>query len=151
MATWNPFNTATTQKGSADAGGQAVSRIQATIDLNHSGGLGFGTTFASGDIIQIANLPAGAVVLAAGVQVVTAGSGTGTFALGDTGSATRFTAATAVNATSYTAGVTAHVYTAQDTLQITVGTANVTTGVYTVWALVANMNDARPAAYPGAI
>lgn len=151
MATWNLFSISASQTGQADTGPDPVTRYSFVIDLNTVGGFGFGDTFASGDVIQLATLPIGATVLSAGMNVVAAGSGSGTFALGDTGSSTRYNAATAVATPGYTISTTPHAYTAADTLEVTVGTASVTTGVYQFWAYVLNPVNIREPALPGKI
>lgn len=149
MATWNFWNTATTQVGSP-VRGPSVWCIQQTLDLTDKGGMGFGNTLASGDVVQLATLPPGAVVLAAGINVTTAATASVTLSLGDTGSSTRYVSA-ASNATGRTISVTPHAYTAQDTLELTIGGASMTAGVVKIWAIIANQDDARNAALPGAL
>lgn len=154
MATWDFTNpniagtSAQTYTGLPDSKPQSVATVRLTLDLNDVGGIGYGDTFASGDVLKISAIPAGWVVLAAGIQIVAAGDTSTTMSLGDTGSATRFISAGSSASTAYLSGLTAHAYTAVDTLEITVGGASVTKGIFYVWALVADMN-ARQMALPG--
>ena len=79
--------------------------------------------------------------MSAGIDVITAGTGTGTLALGD-GSVTYVAAATQ-SAGQMTSGDAvaelAVTYAAADTLDVTVGTADVNSKVR-VWALIADID-----------
>lgn len=150
MATWDFWNTSTTQVGSP-VRGPSVWTIQATLDLTDAGGMGYGNTLASADVVRLAVLPPGCVVLSAGMRVTTVADTSVTIALGDSGSSTRYNAATAATSTGYTISVSPHAYTSQDYLLATIGGASMTKGVVKFWAIVANLDDARPAALPGAL
>tara|TARA_R100001510_G_C7467448_1_gene85223 strand:+ start:59 stop:499 length:441 start_codon:yes stop_codon:yes gene_type:complete len=102
---------------------------------------GTSTALTNGDVYQAINLPANSIVMSAGIDVITAGTGTGTLALGD-GSVTYVAAATQ-SAGQMTSGDAlaelAVTYGAADTLDVTVGTADVNSKVR-VWALIADIN-----------
>ena len=102
---------------------------------------GTSTALTNGDVYQAINLPAKSIVMSAGIDVITAGTGTGTLALGD-GSVTYVAAATQ-SAGQMTSGDAvaelAVTYAAADTLDVTVGTADVNSKVR-VWALIADID-----------
>ena len=102
---------------------------------------GTSTALTNGDVYQAIDLPANSIVMSAGIDVITAGTGTGTLALGD-GSVTYVAAATQ-SAGQMTSGDAlaelAVTYGAADTLDVTVGTADVNSKVR-VWALIADIN-----------
>jgi hypothetical protein len=99
------------------------------------------TALTSGDVYQAINVPANSVVLNAGIDVITAGTGTGTLALGD-GTVTYVAAAVQTSAGAMTSGdALAELfvyYAAADTLDVTVATANTNSKVR-VWALLADI------------
>jgi hypothetical protein len=103
---------------------------------------GTSTALTSGDVYQAINLPANSIVMSAGIDVITAGTGTGTLALGD-GTVTYVTAAVQTAAGQMTSGDAlaelAVTYAAADTLDVTVATADVNSKVR-VWALIADIN-----------
>ena len=102
---------------------------------------GTSTALTSGDVYQAINVPANSVVLSAGIDVITAGTGTGTLALGD-GTVTYVAAATQ-SAGQMTSGDAlaelAVTYEAADTLDVTVATANVNSKVR-VWAVLIDID-----------
>ena len=102
---------------------------------------GTSTALTNGDVYQAINVPANSIVMSAGIDVITAGTGTGTLALGD-GSVTYVAAATQ-SAGQMTSGDAvaelAVTYAAADTLDVTVGTADVNSKVR-VWALLADID-----------
>ncbi len=102
---------------------------------------GTSTALTSGDVYQAINVPANSLVLNAGIDVITAGTGTGTLALGD-GTVTYVAAATQ-SAGQMTSGDAlaelAVTYAAADTLDVTVATANVNSKVR-VWAVLVDIN-----------
>ena len=102
---------------------------------------GTSTALTNGDVYQAINLPANSIVMSAGIDVITAGTGTGTLSLGD-GSVTYVAAATQ-SAGQMTSGDAvaelAVTYAAADTLDVTVGTADVNSKVR-VWALIADID-----------
>ena len=101
---------------------------------------GTSTALTNGDVYQAINIPANTVLLGAGIDKITAGTGTGTLALGD-GSVVYVAAATQ-SAGQMTSGDAvaelAVTYAAADTLDVTVGTADVNSKVR-VWALIADI------------
>lgn len=87
---------------------------------------------------QIINIPADYLVLDASVKVEVVDAGGGTIALGDTGNAARYAAATATSAVVYTAPTVVVRRTptvTASTVDITVATATLTTAVLLVTAL----------------
>ena len=124
-----------TGQGHASSGGVPKVYAQSTVIDGTS------TALTSGDVYQAINVPANSVVLSAGIDVITAGTGTGTLALGD-GTVTYVAAATQ-SAGQMTSGDAlaelAVTYAAADTLDVTVGTADVNSKVR-VWALLADID-----------
>ena len=95
---------------------------------------GTSTALTNGDVYQAINLPANSIVMSAGIDVITAGTGTGTLALGD-GSVTYVAAATQ-SAGQMTSGDAvaelAVTYAAADTLDVN--------SKVRVWALIADID-----------
>ena len=108
------------------------------------------STFAGGflvaDIARVMAIPDNTAILAAGVEVLTAGTGTGTIALADTlGSPNTFVAAatpTTLGQMTRTAAGAAATYTGGTTrfLTLTGATATRTNGVVRVWALILDLD-----------
>ena len=106
---------------------------------------------ASSDVFQVFKLPAGTLVQAMGLSIVTADSLTGTIALGDGSSTAGFGAAKIVNAVASQItlvgdaygpdNVTGVFYAASDTLDILSATALIAEAVIDVWAIVAKVNQ----------
>ena len=124
-----------TGQGHASSGGVPKVYAQSTVIDGTS------TALTSGDVYQAINVPANSVVLSAGIDVITAGTGTGTLALGD-GTVTYVAAATQ-SAGHMTSGDAlaelAVTYAAADTLDVTVATANVNSKVR-VWAVLVDID-----------
>ena len=124
-----------TGQGHASSGGVPKVYAQSTVIDGTS------TALTSGDVYQAINVPANSLVLSAGIDVITAGTGTGTLALGD-GTVTYVAAATQ-SAGQMTSGDAlaelAVTYAAADTLDVTVATANVNSKVR-VWAVLVDIN-----------
>ena len=124
-----------TGQGHASSGGVPKVYAQSTVIDGTS------TALTSGDVYQAINVPAISVVLSAGIDVITAGTGTGTLALGD-GTVTYVAAATQ-SAGQMTSGDAlaelAVTYAAADTLDVTVATANVNSKVR-VWAILVDID-----------
>lgn len=124
-----------TGQGHASSGGVPKVYAQSTVIDGTS------TALTSGDVYQAINVPANSVVLSAGIDVITAGTGTGTLALGD-GTVTYVAAATQ-SAGQMTSGDAlaelAVTYAAADTLDVTVATANVNSKVR-VWAVLIDID-----------
>ena len=120
--------------GHVSGNGVAKTYVQSTVIDGTS------TALTSGDVYQAINLPANSIVMSAGIDVITAGTGTGTLALGD-GTVTYVAAATQ-SAGQMTSGDAvaelAVTYAAADTLDVTVATADVNSKVR-VWALIADI------------
>ena len=124
-----------TGQGHASSGGVPKVYAQSTVIDGTS------TALTSGDVYQAINVPANSVVLSAGIDVITAGTGTGTLALGD-GTVTYVAAATQ-SAGQMTSGDAlaelAVTYAAADTLDVTVATANVNSKGR-VWAVLVDID-----------
>ena len=106
-----------TGQGHASSGGVPKVYAQSTVIDGTS------TALTSGDVYQAINVPANSVVLSAGIDVITAGTGTGTLALGD-GTVTYVAAAVQTSAGQMTSGDAlaelAVTYGAADLLKVTV-------------------------------
>ena len=124
-----------TGQGHASSGGVPKVYAQSTVIDGTS------TALTSGDVYQAINVPANSLVLSAGIDVITAGTGTGTLALGD-GTVTYVAAATQ-SAGQMTSGDAlaelAVTYAAADTLDVTVATANVNSKIR-VWAVLVDID-----------
>ena len=120
--------------GHVSGNGVAKTYVQSTVIDGTS------TALTNADVYQAINLPANSIVMSAGIDVITAGTGTGTLALGD-GSVVYVAAATQ-SAGQMTSGDAvaelAVTYGTADTLDVTVGTADVNSKVR-VWALIADI------------
>ena len=105
------------------------------------------TALAAADTLQVISLPAGSVVLSAGLQVTTAEATntTATFDLGFTGgspaAANAYADDAASNATGYTIASLANptAVTAADTIDLLINTAVPTNCVVSAFAVVANV------------
>ena len=130
-----------TQTGAGTGQGHVASNAVPKVYAQSTVIDGTSTALTSGDVYQAINVPANSVVLSAGIDVITAGTGTGTLALGD-GTVTYVAAATQ-SAGQMTSGDAvaklAVTYAAADTLDVTVGTADVNSKVR-VWALLADID-----------
>ena len=121
--------------GHASGNGVSKTYVQSTVIDGTS------TALTNADVYQAINLPANSIVMSAGIDVITAGTGTGTLALGD-GTVTYVGAATqgaGQMASGDAVGELAVTYGAADTLDVTVATADVNSKVR-VWALIANID-----------
>ena len=124
-----------TGQGHASSGGVPKVYAQSTVIDGTS------TALTSGDVYQAINVPANSVVLSAGIDVITAGTGTGTLALGD-GTVTYVAAATQTAGQMTSGDALAELavtYAAADTLDVTVATANVNSKVR-VWAILVDID-----------
>ena len=128
-----------TQTGAGTGQGHVSSNTIPKVYVQSTVIDGTSTALTNGDVYQAINIPANSIVMSAGIDVITAGTGTGTLALGD-GSVTYVAAATQ-SAGQMTSGDAvaelAVTYAAADTLDVTVGTADVNSKVR-VWALLAD-------------
>jgi hypothetical protein len=106
------------------------------------------TALAAADVLQVINLPAGSIVLAAGLNVTTAETvnTTATFSFGYTGASPYAVAAYASAVASNSTGVKAtdlanpSVIVAADTIDLLLNTAAPTNCVVNAWAIVADAN-----------
>jgi|TARA_R100001126_G_scaffold24872_1_gene13164 hypothetical protein len=100
-------------------------------------------TVASGDIVQVFSLPAGTMVLGAGYEILTAGSGSGTLALGDQSDVDRFVdevAQTGAGQKTPLVAAMPHFYASADTIDLTVASDTVNSKV-NVWCIIADCNN----------
>jgi hypothetical protein len=104
------------------------------------------TALAAADVLQVINLPANAVVLSAGIEVVTTDASTATFDLGFTGASPAAVNAYANDAAISTAGYTVAdlanptAVKVADTIDLLINTAAPTTGKIRVFAVVADVS-----------
>jgi hypothetical protein len=104
------------------------------------------TALAATDVLQVINLPANAVVLSAGIEVVTTDASTATFDLGFTGASPAAVNAYANDAAISTAGYTIAdlanptAVKVADTIDLLINTAAPTTGKIRVFAVVADVS-----------
>jgi hypothetical protein len=101
------------------------------------------TTNASGDTFDVLPIPANSLVLAAGVDVLTAdGAGnSGTIAVGDSVDADQYAAAATVAATGQMTTLDAnYAYSAANAIRLTIGTGAIDAKVR-VWCCVMSLDD----------
>ena len=130
-----------TQTGAGTGQGHVSSNTIPKVYVQSTVIDGTSTALTNGDVYQAINVPANSIVMSAGIDVITAGTGTGTLALGD-GSVT-YVAAAPQSAGQMTSGDAvaelAGAYAAADTLDVTVATANVNSKVR-VWAILVDID-----------
>ena len=157
----------TVNKGGFPALGSKVGVVQATIDLtveNAANVAAGGGILATGDIIQCISLPAGTMVMSAGIQIMETVVGTTALpiALGVTGidpnafiAEIDIGAGTSYVLTDYVAGAaggadgsviigSGAADAASDTIDIVLGTTTAaapTAGILRVWAVIADVGD----------
>lgn len=130
-----------TQTGAGTGQGHVSSNTVPKVYVQSTVIDGTSTALTSGDVYQAINVPANSIVMSAGIDVITAGTGTGTLALGD-GTVTYVAAATQSEGQMTSGDALAELavtYEAADTLDVTVATANVNSKVR-VWALIADID-----------
>jgi len=118
------------------ANGPNVKVANVVIDLTELSGL------AATDTIEAIEVPAGTIVLSAGYEIITAGTGSGTLSLGDAGDVDRYVAAVVQTGAGQKAALAAnvpHLYTAADTIDLKSATA-VCNSKVRVWAIMADCN-----------
>jgi hypothetical protein len=101
------------------------------------------TTNASSDTFDVLPIPANSLVLAAGVDVLTADGAcnSGTIAVGDSVDADQYAAAATVAATGQMTTLDAnYAYSAADAIRLTIGTGAIDAKVR-VWACVISLDD----------
>lgn len=125
---------------------QSVTRIQVKLDFAKivaARAAAGATALAAADVLEVIPLPAGSIVVAAGLQVVTAETvnTTATFSFGYGGATAAYAATAASNATGFTAANLANptVFATADTLDVLINTAAPTNAVIVVTAIVANI------------
>ena len=98
------------------------------------------TTNAATDTFDVIGIPANTLVLSAGVDVLTAGTGTGTIAVGDSGDADQYVDEVAPTSTGQQTLLNApEAYSSADDIRITVATAAVNAKVR-VWATMISLD-----------
>jgi len=127
----------------------SVSKFEVELDfaeINAARTATGATALAAADTLQVVNLPAGSVVLSAGLEVVKTDASTATFDLGYTGGTPAAANAYANDAPIGTAGYTIAdlanptVVKTADTIDLLINTAAPTTGKIRVFAIVADVN-----------
>ena len=120
------------------ANGPNVKVASVVIDLTDSDF----SALAATDVIEAIEVPAGTIVLSAGYEILTVGTGSGTLSLGDGGDVDRYVAAVAQTAAGQKTALATnvpHLYTAADTIDLTSATAVCNSKVL-VWAIMADCN-----------
>lgn len=119
--------------------------ISAVVDFADTAS--FPTGLAAADVVRVLAIPQNSIITSAGVEVLTAGAGTGTIALADTlGSPNVFVAASTFGSTgqmtraSITNNLSIYPAGTQRYLTLTGATATITVGKVRVWALVTSLN-----------
>ena len=134
-----PFQIANAGTTGYSAKGPNVKVLSQVVDLTDSD---FGTLAAT-DTIEVLSVPAGTVVLSAGYEILTVGTGSGTLSLGDGGDVDRYVAAVAQTAAGQRAALATnvpHLYTAADTIDLKSATA-VCNSKVNVWAVICDCNN----------
>lgn len=115
------------------------------------------TALASGDVLQVIQLPANSYVHCAGIEVTTAEGATATVGIGDGSSATGYYAAASLNAVASLSSTPAltegtpntftnayafgKFYSAADTIDLTLNHNSIDTAVCYVWAVVTHVGN----------
>jgi hypothetical protein len=134
-----PFQIANAGTTGYSAKGPNVKVLSQVVDLTDSDF----STLAATDTIEVLSVPAGTVVLSAGYEILTAGTGTGTLSLGDGGSVARYVAAVVQTAAGQKAALATnvpHLYTAADTIDLKSAVA-VCNSKVNVWAVICDCNN----------
>jgi hypothetical protein len=111
-----------------------------------------GKVYAAADVLEVIPVPAGTLVTNVGMEVTTAAGVTSTISIGDGSAAAGYLAATSANATGFSGGVPVlssgafaptlsggKVYSAADTIDITIGTAVPAAAVVRVFAVMTDI------------
>ena len=129
MTAYNSSNTNRLLKASSDQ----VRIMSEVVDFSS-------TTNAATDTFDVIGIPANTLVLSAGVDVLTAGTGTGTIAVGDSGDADQYVDEVAPTSTGQQTLLNApEAYSSADDIRITVATAAVNAKVR-VWATMISLD-----------
>ena len=98
------------------------------------------TTNAATDTFDVIGIPANTLVLSAGVDVLSAGTGTGTIAVGDSGDADQYVDEVAPTSTGQQTILNApEAYSSADDIRVTIATAAVNAKVR-VWATMISLD-----------
>ncbi len=111
------------------------------------------TALAASDVLEVIPVPAGTIVSNVGMEVTTAAGVTSTISIGDGGAAAGYLAATTANSTGFSGGVPVlssgafaptlsggKLYSAADTIDITIGTAVPAAAVVRLFATFTDVN-----------
>ena len=129
MTAYNSSNTNRLLKASSDQ----VRIMSEVVDFSS-------TTNAATDTFDVIGIPANTLVLSAGVDVLSAGTGTGTIAVGDSGDADQYVDEVAPTSTGQQTLLNApEAYSSADDIRITVATAAVNAKVR-VWATMISLD-----------
>ena len=129
MTAYNSSNTNRLIKASSDQ----VRIMSEVVDFSS-------TTNAATDTFDVIGIPANTLVLSAGVDVLSAGTGTGTIAVGDSGDADQYVDEVAPTSTGQQTILNApEAYSSADDIRITVATAAVNAKVR-VWATMISLD-----------
>jgi len=134
-----PFQIANAGTTGYSAKGPNVKVLSQVVDLTDSDF----STLAATDTIEVLSIPAGSIVLSAGYEILTAGTGTGTLSLGDGADPDRYVAAVVQTAAGQKAALATnvpHLYTAADTIDLLSATA-VCNSKVNVWAVICDCNN----------
>jgi D-serine deaminase-like pyridoxal phosphate-dependent protein len=127
----------------------SVSKFEVVLDfaaINAARTAAGATALAAADTLQVINLPANAVVLTAGIEVLTTDASTATFDLGFTGgspaAANAYANDAAISTLGYTIADLANPTAVKvaDTIDLLINTAAPTTGKIRVFAVVADVS-----------
>jgi hypothetical protein len=104
-----------------------------------------GQNVAAADTVQMLAVTAETLVINAGIEILTASSGSVTYQLGDGSDANRYMTATAADATGHKATVAAvtnvgHIYASADTLDLLGAGATDTAGKIRMWAVMVDVS-----------
>jgi len=134
-----PFQIANAGTTGYSAKGPNVKVLSQVVDLTNSDF----DTLAATDTIEVLSIPAGSIVLSAGYEILTVGTGTGTLSLGDGADPDRYVAAVVQTAAGQKAALATnvpHLYTAADTIDLLSATA-VCNSKVNVWAVICDCNN----------
>lgn len=104
-------------------------------------------TVTNGDVLKLLNIPAGSIVVSAGVEVIVAATAATTSNVGDSNTATKYMTAQAVTSVGVVAPTTLgpFYYSAAATLNATIAGASPTVGKLRYWAILEDTSSKLPA------
>jgi hypothetical protein len=140
MATYNIGLTGQTNSNVPWIGNNRVGVLSYTIDLSQRGYLCPAAGFASGDVLQLADIPVGCYYMGGALNVKTVEGSAGTVALATTGTAITLLAATSINSAAATVFTgAAGLITTAAVLQATLGgTLTYKVAVFSVSLIIAD-------------